>query len=105
YATYGFTAGTFRTAAVLATTRVPAGETVAPGDALPMVPSHRVNAGIALPVVRERGARPSVRVALDARYVGRQWLRGDEANATRRLAVYGVADAAASVTWTFIDLR
>src|SRR5437016_4680301 len=50
YANYGFTAATFRTTAVLATTRDPAGETVAPGDALPMVPSHRVNAGIALPV-------------------------------------------------------
>src|SRR3989449_240902 len=91
YANYGFTAATLRTTALLATTRDPAGETVAPGDALPMVPSHRVNAGIALPVVRERGARPSVRVAFDARYVGRQWLRGDEANATRRLADYGVA--------------
>ena len=105
YANYGFTAATFRTTAVLATTRDPAGETVAPGDALPMVPSHRVNAGIALPVVRERGARPSVRVALDARYVGRQWLRGDEANATRRLADYGVADAAATVTWRSLELR
>src|SRR2546422_632030 len=91
YANYGFTAATFRTTALLATTRDPAGETVAPGDALPMVPRHRVNAGIALPVVRERGARPSVRVAFDARYVGRPWLRGDEANATRRLADYGVA--------------
>src|SRR2546429_552407 len=105
YANYGFTAATFRTTAVLATTRDPAGETVAPGDALPMVPSHRVNAGIALPVVRERGARPSVRVALDARYVGRQWLRGDEANATRRLADYGVADAGATVTWRSLELR
>src|SRR5207253_10574970 len=96
YANYGFTAATFRTTALLATTLDPGGETVAPGDALPMVPSHRVNAGIALRVVRERGARPSVRVAFDARYVGRQWLRGDEANATRRLADYGVADAAAT---------
>src|SRR2546422_872837 len=105
YANYGFTAATFRTTALLATTRDPAGETVAPGDALPMVPRHRVNAGIALPVVRERGARPSVRVAFDARYVGRQWLRGDEANATRRLADYGVADAAATVTWRSLELR
>src|SRR5437867_3446290 len=54
YANYGFTAATFRSSALLATTRDPAGETVAPGDALPMVPSHRVNAGIALPVVRDR---------------------------------------------------
>src|SRR2546428_715636 len=97
YANYGFTAATFRTTAVLATTRDPAGETVAPGDALPMVPNHPVNAGIALPVVRERGARPSVRVAFDARYVGRQWLRGDQANATPRPAGQGVPDAAA--TW------
>jgi len=105
YANYGFTAATFRTTAVLATTRDPAGETVAPGDALPMVPNHRVNAGIALPVVRAHAARPSVRVAFDGRYVGRQWLRGDEANATRRLADYGVADAAATVTWRSLELR
>src|SRR3989454_584357 len=105
YANYGFTAASFRTTALLATTRDPAGETVVPGARRPMVPTHRVNARIALPLLRERGARPSVRVALDARYVGSQWLRGDEANATRRLADYGVADAAATVTWRSPELR
>src|SRR5438128_1492707 len=105
YANYGFTAATFRTTALLATTRDPAGETVAPGDALPVVPNHRVHAGIALPVVRAHAARPSVRVAFDGRYVGRQWLRGDEANATRRLADYGVADAAATLTWRSLEPR
>ncbi len=104
YANYGYTAATFRTTATLATTRDPAGETVTPGDALPLVPDHRVNAGVSIPVIT--GSRgPSLSAGLDARYVGRQWLRGDEANATRRLADYGVADASVTLTWRELELR
>jgi iron complex outermembrane recepter protein len=105
YANYGFTSATFRTTALLATTRDPAGEAVVPGDELPMIPNHRVSAGVTLPVLPERGARLSMRLALDARYVGRQWLRSDEANDTRRLADYAVADAAATVAWRSLELR
>ncbi len=104
YTNYGYTVATFQTTARLATTRDTAGETVTPGDWLPMVPNHRANAGISIPVLAaSRG--PSLDVGLDARYVGRQWLRGDESNATRRLADYAVADASVTVNWRELELR
>jgi len=94
YANYGYTRATFETTATLATPRDTAGETVTPGDRLPMVPDHRVNAGLAVPILRSHGTETGVSLmaGLDARYVGRQWLRGDEENATRRLSDYTVAD-------------
>jgi len=42
---------------------------------------------------------------LDARYVGRQWLRGDEENATRRLSDYTVADLSLTLSWGDFELR
>ena len=105
YTNYGYTVATFETTAQLATTRDSGGETVKPGDTLPMVPGHRVNAGLVIPMLSGTGARPSLYAALDARYVGRQWLRGDEANATRRLADYAVADASVTVNWRELELR
>ena len=104
YANYGYTTATFETTARLATTRDPNGETIEPGDALPLVPNHRVNAGAALPVFT-LSSGPSLRAALDARYVGRQWLRGDEANATGRLSDYAVADASLTLGWRELELR
>jgi len=107
YANYGYTRATFETTATLATTRDTAGETVTPGDELPMVPDHRVNAGLAVPMLRPRGTETGVALmaALDARYVGRQWLRGDEANVTRRLSDYAVADLSLTLTWRDLELR
>jgi len=106
YANYGYTVATYQTTAVLATTRDPAGETVRPGDVLPLVPDHRANAGISFPVTgRATCCRPSIRAGIDARYVGRQWLRGDEANATRRLSEYAVADASLTIDWREFELR
>ena len=105
YANYGYTAATFRSAARLATPRDPAGETVFPGDVLPLVPDHRANAGISAPVLPGGTLGLSLRVGLDARYVGRQWLRGDEANATRRLSDYAAADASLLVEWKRFELR
>src|SRR5216117_3667351 len=104
YANYGYTTATFETTARLATTRDPNGETIEPGDALPLVPNHRVNAGAALPVFT-LSSGPSLRAALDAHYVGRQWLRGDEANATGRLSDYAVADASLTLGWRELELR
>ena len=107
YANYGYTRATFETTATLATTRDPAGETVTPGDELPLVPRHRVNAGLAIPILRPQ--RTETRVALmaglDARYAGRQWLRGDEENVTRQLSDYVVADLSVTLTWRDFELR
>src|SRR5437016_4488021 len=73
YANYGYTRATFETTATLATTRDPAGETVTPGDDLPMVPGHRVNAGLTAPILRPHGTESvALRAGVDARYVGRQ---------------------------------
>lgn len=107
YSNYGFTSATYRTTARLATTRDSAGETVVPGDHLPMIPGHRINAGVDWPVLGRAGpcCAPTVRLGLDARYVGREWLRGDEANVTRRLSDYAVADASVTISWRQLELR
>jgi len=88
YANYGYTAATFQTSAVLATGRAPGNETVAPGDRIPMIPAHRANAGASVPVAGDHW-----RMRLDARYVGPQYVRGDEENVKRRLPDYAVVDA------------
>ena len=87
YANYGYTDATFQTAAVLSTGRAPGNESVQPGDHLPMTPADRINAGLSIPLVRS-----TVRLRIDARYVGWQFLRGDEENVTARLPDYTVLD-------------
>lgn len=88
YANYGYTAATFETTAVLSTGRPPGNETVTPGDRLPMVPAHRFNAGASLPLFKD-----VVRLRVDGRYIGPQYLRGDEENVEARLPDYALADA------------
>src|SRR5947208_3616762 len=107
YANYGYTRASFETTATLATTRDTAGETVTPGNELPMVPGHRVNAGLAVLILRPHLTETGVTLlaGVDARYVGRQWLRGDEANVTRRLSDYAVADLSLTLTWRAVELR
>jgi iron complex outermembrane recepter protein len=98
YANYAFTRATFRSAADIFSIRSDsafaasplAGEnSVAPGDRLPLVPDHQVKAGglLTLPAGLQFG--------VDARYTGRQWLRGDEANETQPLGGYFVANVRA----------
>src|SRR3989442_1075430 len=86
YANYGYTRATFETTATLATTRDTAGETVTPGDRLPMVPEHRVHAGLAVPILRSHGTETGVSLmaGLDARYLGRQGVGRDKEKAPRR---------------------
>lgn len=107
YVNYGYTNATFQTTDTLATARATGRETVTPGDVIPMVPTHRVNAGVSVPVIGRHGAccDPSLALGVDARYVGRQWLRGDEANVTRQLADYAVADASLTLGWRDFELR
>jgi outer membrane receptor protein involved in Fe transport len=107
YGNYGYTHATFEATARLATTRDTTGETVRPGDVLPMVPDHRLNAGVALPLLNPGASdsRLAVTAGLDARYVGGQWLRGDEANVTARLPDYLVADLSLTLAWHAWELR
>ena len=88
YANYGYTAATFETTAVLSTGRPPGNETVTPGDHLPMVPAHRFNVGASLPLFKD-----ALRLRMDGRYIGPQYLRGDEQNVAARLPDYALADA------------
>lgn len=95
YANYALTRATFQSAAELFSIRASqevAGSPLAgpndvrPGDRLPLVPLHQLKVGgqAALPAGFEGG--------LDARFIGTQWLRGDEGNETRPLSSYFVAN-------------
>jgi outer membrane receptor protein involved in Fe transport len=93
YANYAYTRATFQSSSKLASARTtdPASpffgqNVVAPGDRIPLVPAHQLRAGgtLVLPAGFQTG--------LDARYIGRQWLRGDEANETSPLGGYATAD-------------
>jgi outer membrane cobalamin receptor len=103
YANYAFTRATFRTAAEIFSLRADSGfatsplagsNAVSPGDRLPLVPDHQVKLGglLTLPIGLQFG--------IDTRYIGRQWLRGDEANETRPLAGYFVANGRVGYSWS-----
>ena len=96
YANYAWTRATFRTAAELfsirsdeqfANSRLAGENDVEPGSVLPLVPEHQAKAGVLAHLPR------GFELGLDARYIGRQWLRGDEANETNPLDSYVVANA------------
>ncbi len=100
YANYAFTRATYRTAADIFSIRADsqfagsplAGDNaITAGARIPSVPDHQVKAGALLKLTRWLNA------GFDARYTGRQWLRGDEANQTRPLPGYFVANARAGL--------
>jgi outer membrane receptor protein involved in Fe transport len=66
----------------------PCTELVRKGSELPLVPRHRVNVGL------DTRLTDWLRLSLSGAYVGRQWLRGDEANVERQLGDYVVLNAA-----------
>jgi outer membrane receptor protein involved in Fe transport len=99
YANYAWTHATFRTPAQLFSIRsddefessaLAGANDVEAGDALPLVPAHQAKAG----AVAHLGG--GVTLGANARYIGRQWLRGDEANETSPLSPYTAADVRAS---------
>jgi iron complex outermembrane receptor protein len=59
---------------------------VQPGNQFPLVPKDQVKGGIEVHPVRP------LAIGLEGRFVGPQWLRGDEANQMPRLPSYFVAD-------------
>lgn len=89
YANYAYTDATFQSSADIFSIRDDFGgdNTVEPGDKLPLVPAHQVKFGgsFRLPAGFSAGA--------DGRYIGSQYLRGDEANQEPKLDGYFVADA------------
>lgn len=96
YANYAWTRATYQVDGVeIFSIREEAGgeNEVEVGDRIPLVPAHQVKAGamLALPKGGAFGA--------DVRYIGRQFLRGDEANEEEPLDDYLVADA--RLGWDF----
>ena len=89
YANYTYTRATFQVDGVeIFSIREEAGgeNTVERGDRFPLVPAHRVNAGGLFQLPH------GLSLGLEGRYVGRQYLRGDEANEEEQLEDYLVAD-------------
>jgi iron complex outermembrane recepter protein len=102
YANYAYTHATYRdpadifslrSDAAFASSPLAGDNAVAVGDELPLVPGHQVKGG---GLIRLPGG---VDVGLDARYIGQQWLRGDEANQTTPLGDYFTLGAHAGITW------
>jgi iron complex outermembrane receptor protein len=94
YANYGFTRATFgdpveifsiRADSALAGTPLSGPNSVIEGDRLPLVPEHQIKFGGLF------STESGIQLGLDGRYIGRQWLRGDEANETSPLGGYFVA--------------
>ena len=106
YLNYAFTRATFQSPAEIFSIRsleeeegeegeiinpFPTDNEVVAGDRFPLVPDHVVKGGATVRIGRYFYA------GADARYTGRQWLRGDEGNVTDRLDDYVVADARVGV--------
>jgi outer membrane receptor protein involved in Fe transport len=100
FTNYAYTRATFRDMARLFSVRTEARFAASPlaganevsaGAELPLVPAHQAKSGA---VAQLPGG---VEIALDLRYFGRRWLRGDEANETRPLDPYLVTNARAGV--------
>jgi outer membrane receptor protein involved in Fe transport len=69
----------------------PTDNEVLPGNRLPLVPEHIIKGGATVRIGRYLYA------GADARYTGKQYLRGDEANVTSQLDDYIVTDARVGV--------
>jgi outer membrane receptor protein involved in Fe transport len=95
YANYAYTQASFRDPAEIFSIRADSAFAGSPlagpndvtmGDRMPLVPDHQVKFGGLLTMAS------GLQVGADARYTGRQWLRGDEANETTPLGGYFVGN-------------
>jgi outer membrane receptor protein involved in Fe transport len=100
YVNYSYTEATFRGTFALATPRLtpgceapPCAEVVHKGNAFPLIPKHRVNAGI------DYHPTSWLTLSLGATFVSTQFFRGDEANEEQPLASYVVLRAGLSTRW------
>lgn len=90
YVNYGFTRATFQTEAAISSPRSD-DNTAEPGDRIPLVPEHQVKFGL------EVKAGNHLTLGGDSRYIGSEFLRGDEANEAAQLKSYFVSDARATL--------
>lgn len=95
WANYAYTVAEFRSAAEIFSIRSDddaagspyAGENeVEPGDRIPLVPEHQFKAGTAVRITQ------ALEAGVEARWIGRQWMRGDEANEISPLPAYAIVD-------------
>jgi outer membrane receptor protein involved in Fe transport len=90
YGNYSYTSATFEATQTLASPLSDPAlgivNTVKPGNRLPLVPDHQVKGGFALPY-------KGLTLGGEGRYIGKFYLRGDEANEERPLNGRVVADA------------
>lgn len=106
YVNYAYTRATFQSNAQIFSTRSSADfqgsplfgpNVVTPGDRMPLVPSNQVKGGFSARLPR------GFRAGLDARWIGSQYLRGDEGNEEKQLDPYFVLGARAGVAYRAWD--
>jgi iron complex outermembrane receptor protein len=97
---YTYTKATFRSAVDLATPRQTAGclaspctELVRKGNDLPLIPNHRLNAGL------DYHPLSWLTLSLTGAFVGEQRFRGDEANVADPLKAYVVMNTGIRARW------
>jgi len=91
---YTYTRATFESNFSIASPRTPGDdEEVRVGDQLPLVPNHRLNAGVQFSPV------PWLTLSLNGTYVGDQFFRGDEQNSQPKLSAYFLLGAGVDVRW------
>jgi iron complex outermembrane receptor protein len=100
YANYTYTRATYRSPVEIFSIRADSAYSASPlagsnavsiGAEIPTIPGHQLKAGGLFKATEWLG------IGLDGRYTGRQWLRGDEANQTRQLPGFFVANARAGI--------
>jgi iron complex outermembrane receptor protein len=107
YANYAYTKATFESDAQIFSTRSDSDfvgsplfgpNTVTSGDVMPLVPANQVKGGFSAKLPK------GFRVGLDARWIGSQYLRGDEGNEQSQLSSYflmGVRAGYSYRNWDF----
>ena len=107
YANYAYTKATFQSDAQIFSTRSNGDfvdsplfgpNTVTPGDVMPLVPANQLKGGFSARLPK------GFRVGLDARWIGSQYLRGDEGNEQHQLDPYflmGVRAGYSYRNWDF----
>jgi outer membrane receptor protein involved in Fe transport len=107
YANYAFTKATFESNAQIFSTRsnedfqdspLFGPNAVTPGDRMPLVPENQVKGGFAARLPK------GFRLGVDARWVGSQFLRGDEGNEEHQLDPYFVLGARAGFSYRNWDV-
>jgi iron complex outermembrane receptor protein len=106
YVNYAYTRATFQSDAQIFSTRSSSDfegsplfgpNNVTPGDRMPLVPSNQVKGGLSARLPH------GFRVGLDTRWIGSQYLRGDEGNEEQQLDPYFVLGARAGYAYRAWD--